>query len=316
MTRKNTNSNPDSQNSRKRSAEWPVFEQNLATALKSMQEDEFLVISQKRSNLFVQFAAHGEFGMRVETTSGAYLDKEEDHSARTHHALLALGWKLPTGSPTESTPADDPDGSPNYFVDFPVGTSPQQIAALSVRTLADLYEIPHPGNLEYDAFDNDETPISYKILKIQSVKKRRASPRSPAKRLLKAVIAATGLQDLEYDDVEDLCISYGDLGVIVALSEGMSFIRILSPMMKATGANNELLEVINTLNAEQQAIKYFVYNDYVMAMHIISAQPIVDQHVHKAIADFARHAMEASPKLAEVLLSTAENVSPTAHTLQ
>ena len=65
MTQKITTSNTYSKNSLKRSAEWPVFEQNLATALKSMQEDEFLVISQKRSNLFVQFAAHGEFGMRV-----------------------------------------------------------------------------------------------------------------------------------------------------------------------------------------------------------------------------------------------------------
>ena len=316
MTQKNTTSNTHSKTPLKRSVEWPVFEKNLAEVLKSMQEDEFLVISQKRSNLFVQFAAHGEFGMRAETTSEVYLNKEESHSVRTHHALLALGWKLPTGSPSESTPADDPDGSPNYFVDFPAGTSPQQIAALSVRTLADLYEIPHPGNLEYDAFDNDETPISYKILKIQSVNKRKASPRSPAKRLLKAIIAATGIQDLEYGDDEDLYICYGDLGIFVALSEDMSCIRILSPMIKVTGGNNGLLEVINTLNAEQQAIKFFVHNDYVMAMHIISAQPIVDQHIHKALTDFGRHAMEASPTLAEVLLGTAENVSSTPHTLQ
>ena len=165
MTQKAVALNKPTVQSQKRSAEWPVFQANLATVLVSMQEDEFLIISEKRANRFVQFAAQGGFGIRAETTGDAYLGRNEQLSPENHLALLALGWKSPTGNPAESTPTDDPDGTPNYFAEFPANTPPERIAALSIHTLADLYGISHPGSLEYDAFDHDGTPIEHKTLK-------------------------------------------------------------------------------------------------------------------------------------------------------
>ena len=295
---------------RKRSIEWPMFQKNLATALKSMQEDEHLIISEKRANRFVQFAASGGFGIRMETTSNAYLGKTESHSERIHLALLALGWKPPTDTPAKSTPEDDPDGSPNYYIDFPEGTSQRCIATLAVRTLADLYEISHPGNLEYDAFDSEGTTIEYKILKIQSIAERKKRVRNPARRLLKSVMAATGIKDLEYDDDEHLHVVYGDLNVFIILDENASCVRIISALFSEITTSNELLGVINTLNAEPNALRFFVHEECVIAMYIIPAKPIIDSHVGKALEDFGRHALEASPRLAAVLLNTAETTLP------
>lgn len=104
----------------------------LAQTLTQMREDEFLVISVKRSNRFVQFAAQGAHGLRVEATSNAFLKGSDRLGLDDLAVLAALGWKSPTGSPTHSTPGNDPTGSPNYFLDFPAGSNTTQIAELAV----------------------------------------------------------------------------------------------------------------------------------------------------------------------------------------
>ena len=307
MTQKEIVSNKTTVRSPKRSAEWPVFQANLATVLKSMQEDEFLIISEKRSNRFVQFSAQGGFGIRAETTSNDYLDRGEKHSAEDHLALLALGWKSPTGNPAESTPTDDPDGSPNYFVEFSPGTPPEQIAALSIHTLADLYGISHPGKLEYDAFDHDGTPIEHKALKIQSVKDRRARTSNPAKRLLRAVVAATGIDDLEYDEDGHLCVRYQDnLSLFVLLSDDAAYIHFMAVLASEITLNETLLSVINELNDEARPRRFLIHDGSIIAMYMLPAKPIIDRLVEKALNDFADHVTKALPNLAAALLPADE----------
>ena len=94
---------------------WPAFVQKLTGVLKRLKEDQFLILSVKHSNRFVQFAAQGAVGMRIETTSDSYLKEPERLGKRDISALIDAGWQPPTGSPDESTPDRDPDGSPNFF---------------------------------------------------------------------------------------------------------------------------------------------------------------------------------------------------------
>ncbi len=302
MTQKNIVSKQSAVKSQKRSAEWTVFQANLATVLGSMQEDEFLIISEKRTNRFVQFSAQGGFGMRAETTSNAYLDRSEEHSLEDHLALLALGWKQPTDSPAASTPTDDPDGSPNYFVEFPAEAPPEQIAVLSIHTLADLYGISHPGNLEYDAFDHDKIPIEHEILKIQSVRERQAKLNDPAKKLLKAVVAATGIQDLEYDEDGHLCVRYQtDLNLYILLTEDAAYIHFMAVLASDIAPNEILLTVINELNDEGKPRRFLIHDGSVIAMYMLPAKPIINKLVEKALNDFADHVMKAIPRLASAL---------------
>ena len=97
--------------------------------------------------------------MRVETTSNSYLAKADQLDLRQISALTALGWKDPTGTPVESTPEADPDGSPNFFAEFPAPVSFAAVADLAVRTISEILRLPHPGSLEYTAFDQERGAI-------------------------------------------------------------------------------------------------------------------------------------------------------------
>jgi len=130
------------------SVAWPAFVERLAGVLGALEEDQYLVISVKRTNRFVQFAAQGAFGMRAETTSNDYLTGSERLSARQVLALRAAGWHGQTGSPDESTPEKDPDGSPNFFVEFASPVPFMDVAQLTVQTVAEILGVPHPGFLE------------------------------------------------------------------------------------------------------------------------------------------------------------------------
>jgi len=144
---------------RRRSLAWPPFEDQLTAVLGALEEDQFLVITVKRTNRFVQFAAQGSFGMRAEATGNRYLARSERLDPGQIAELVATGWQNPTGSPEESTPEDDPDGSPNFFLEFPAPVCCPEAAGLAVDTLARILRVPHPGFLEYEAFDTDGNAI-------------------------------------------------------------------------------------------------------------------------------------------------------------
>ncbi len=116
MTKKMIESKTDSTS--RHSTAWLRFAQRLADVLENLEEDQFLILSTARSSSFVQFFAQGASGLRVETTSNSYLPEPEQLSPARISALLVTGWNAPTGSPSESTREADPDGSPNYFLQF------------------------------------------------------------------------------------------------------------------------------------------------------------------------------------------------------
>ncbi len=73
---------------RKLSVAWPPFEKALASALAQLEEDQFLVISAKRGNRFVQFAGQGSFGLRAETASNGFLPKSDQFNDEQMRALV------------------------------------------------------------------------------------------------------------------------------------------------------------------------------------------------------------------------------------
>src|ERR1035441_6380341 len=57
---------------------WPAFERKLAEALDVLEEDQFLVITEKRGWAYVQFAGQGSFGVRAQCVSNNYLDEAHE----------------------------------------------------------------------------------------------------------------------------------------------------------------------------------------------------------------------------------------------
>ena len=143
------------------SVAWAPFVERLAAVLAKLKEGRYLILLVKDSDRFVQFAAQGSRGMRVETTSNAYLSKTDKLNKRQITALHKSGWNDPTGSPDESTPENDPEGSPNFFIEFPDPVSFAGVGNLAVYTLAEILGVPSPNALRYDAFTADGKEIAF-----------------------------------------------------------------------------------------------------------------------------------------------------------
>lgn len=281
---------PDPEARRPLSVAWPPFAQHLADCLRSLDEDQYLILSLKRGNRFVQFAAQGAFGMRAETTSNDYLAESERLDASQLAALGAAGWRGPTGSPAESTPERDPDGSPNFFVEFQDPVPFEQVSELAVHTLAEILDVPHPGFLEYDAFDAEGHAILLPSLGLRHAgppprpKGRAALPQ----RLLTTIREAIGIPDLEYDDDGDIGVPYGSIAAFVRLEGNPPTVRIHCRLLAQLEETPELLSRLNAINRGLRHLHCFVHEGSVYAVADIPAKPFAGEVVASVFQYFCQ----------------------------
>ena len=144
---------------------WKRFAGELANALRGLEEDEWLILSLKRRNRFVQFMNQGGAGFRAEAVSDFYLADGDQLSEHDHGVLLELGWGAPTNLPDEL--GYRPDGSPNYFLDLANPVPLDELAQLAVNTLLHVYGAEHPNALEYSTGSQDRTFIRFPNLGIR-----------------------------------------------------------------------------------------------------------------------------------------------------
>ena len=150
--------------------EWARFASDLAACLSVLEEDEYLILSYKRANLFVQFAGQGNFGMRAEAVSNVYITPRRAMlSAEQYQKMVGLGWEPPTEfPPSETGLPPDIDGSPNFFLDLANPVDFDRAAQLAVATFRGIYRIRHPEMLQYKAFCSvDNSPIRFPTLRLK-----------------------------------------------------------------------------------------------------------------------------------------------------
>jgi hypothetical protein len=142
--------------------EWHHFSERLAVVIADLHEHDFLILSEKKRNVYIQFASGGRAGIRVEAVSEQFfpdLDKEDKMN------LDELGWSPPTyilGPKGEKVPG----GSCNYSID-PDKMSSAKLADLVVRTFCLVYHTPHPGDLQYRAFHAPNTEMRFPTLGLE-----------------------------------------------------------------------------------------------------------------------------------------------------
>ncbi len=152
---------------------WRAFERRLAETLGVLEEDQYLVVSAKRGWAYVQFAAQGSFGMRAECVGNNYLDEAHALSAGQTALLRRIGWSTPTGTREEILAKRRKGGSPNFFRDFDRPVPCADASGMAVCALTEVFEIPHPGCLEYEAFDKKQRTILVPTL---GLKRREPKP--------------------------------------------------------------------------------------------------------------------------------------------
>lgn len=143
---------------------WRRFARELAVALGALEEDEWLALSLKGRNRFVQFMNQGGAGYRLEAVSDFYLAENDRLSESDRSLLLELGWDGPTNLPDEF--GHRPDGSPNYFLDLANPVPFDEVAMLAVNTLIRVYGAEHPNTLEYSTGSSQHESIRFPHLGI------------------------------------------------------------------------------------------------------------------------------------------------------
>ena len=270
----------------RRSKDWPRFEARLAETLTKLVEDQFLVVSVKQSNRYVQFSAQGSFGMRVETTSNHYLPRGQKLDRKQMSALKKLGWQVPTANPKQSTPERDPDGSPNFFIDIDSPVDAAAIARLAVTTLVDVLGVAHPGHLEYEAFDAPGGEVELAKLGLKRAVRNQESGGEDAA-LLKLIREITGITTLKRDEDGDIGVRYGSTLVFARMLDEPRRVHLFSPLVREIAEGVEVQDRINRLNAGSDGIRYFWINGAIYAALDIPADPFSAREVASAYRHFS-----------------------------
>lgn len=272
-----------------RSNAWPPFTKSLSEVRAVLEEDQYLILERKGGWGFVQFAAQGPQGLRAEAISNAYLPADRQLSPNAVKRMADLGWLSPTGSPESSTPRQDPDGSPNYFLDWPRPVPFDKVAQVAVDTLVDVYEIAHPGWMHYKAFARGGAQILLPTLGV-SCEHPTAPPREDEPetieavrdRVLQGIRGATANQELEPDQAGDIPVRIGSSAVFVRIFGDPPVVRIWSPVLGDTESTSQLMVRINELNTQSMFVKWLIEGSVVVVTMDLFGRGLPTQHVLNA----------------------------------
>jgi hypothetical protein len=264
------------------SRDCPLFEEKLTSVLSKLEEDQCLIISAKKGNRFVQFACQGAWGMRAEVTCNHFLKGEDRLTRRQMSWLRSHGWNAPTGNVSQATPEKDPDGSPNYYIDFPAPLPVGEIAHIAMEALLSALEVPHPGLLVYEAFDDNRKMHSFEEL---GLKPAIQLGKCLQERLLEVCRKVTGIAGLKCDEDGDISVPYGKL--VVRVSPLFDKVRLLSMLISGIDESPSLLRKLNQINMGPYGIRCILDKKTIIAAFDLLANPFVPDHLADEIREFA-----------------------------
>ena len=290
---------------------WAVFVKKLAAVLKERDVGDLLTLQAKDSGEWIQLATE-KSSFRIEVKSDHFRDDDDQLTFKQVIDLAAIGWSAPTGTPEQSTPESDIDGSPNFFSDVPVPLKLKTLEALIGRTFTEVFGVSTPDALDYEAYDCEGNSLSLPALGLEPVVNSQDSNLNPKlpQLLLDVVRELTGINTLDWDEEGDIGgITLGGISAFIRLVENRPYLRIYSPILMMAYGSLALLEKLNELNC----INGFMHvclmpNDCVMAVSDVLVSPFVTSHVANALGNYLQTADEYATELiasfgAEAVLS-------------
>ena len=263
--------------SRIASDDWQTFADKLAAVLERLDEGQFLILSLKDRNLFVQAVAQGNHGLRLETTSNEYRSNDDQLSETEIARLEKMGWRLPTRP--DSRPDNDLFGSPNFYLDAPQPADVSVCASLLVRTLVDVLGVADHGQLEIASDDGYGQPLYLPSLGVDG---------DLHAKVFDTVTEVSG-QDCTVDgDGRIGPVIYGE--VIVYLMVIENAIRLFCRVMEDVAESHELLVHLNALNGERADCHLYLQDGILLAMADVPTKPFVTAHLARALPEFCAFA--------------------------
>lgn len=268
---------------------WTPFSKRLQFTLAAMTEDQFLVISLKETNRFVQFAAQGALGMRAEVSSNHFLSGREKLGEKQVRALVRMGWQKPTGTPEEATPEKDPNGSSNFFLDVTNPVDFSAIATLAINTLSEVLGVAHEGFLQYEAFDYAGNQLALPELQIKrGLRDPKLKLAELATQVLNVLREATGLLDLDFNEDGEVRLQADILHpYAIRLVGRPPMVQFFTPVVDGgVGTGKKSLEAVNYLNANAGPVRYAVLEDSLVAVLEVPAWPLQSEHISNSLERF------------------------------
>ncbi len=286
---------------------WEAFEEALSSAL-SVLEEEFLVVSTRTGNRYVQFNVSPDEGVFAETVSNAYLGPDEKLDVGQLADLLFLGWAAPTRAPNAPNPDATTKGSPNHFREFPRPYSCADVARFAVRTLTGPLRIGSPAELEYKAFDEAGHPVTLPALPIDRLPLPRpkvkvaTKPRGPTEfdrlraRVLAAARAGTGQGSLAYEDGA-LHVPIGNRMGWIRPNERPHYVRVHLHLLSDVEGGEDFLAQIHEVNSRLPVVRV-IYKERSVFLGIdFPALPFRPEHLTQAVTLLAQFADEVVEEL-------------------
>ena len=141
---------------------WVALASRVAGVLGKLQDEDALILSRHGRRYFVQATGSARTGIRAEAVSNGYITNDIPLDRAEIARLIELGWSAPTHTPEVEHGPDAPDdGSPNYYLDLAAPVKLASLATLLAMTLRDVYGAADPGELRYQAFDDEGDPLIF-----------------------------------------------------------------------------------------------------------------------------------------------------------
>ena len=268
-------------------ATWLAFSEALTAVLAKLKDDDYLCLSVEGSERYVRFSLEWEFGMRLETTSNFFLDKEDRLDTRQINSLIAGGWNAPNWNPDEQIDDEEADLCPNYFMDLNSPIELEAVATLAVRVLAEVLLVPSPQQLQYFAFDGEELAIEFPELGIKMEDLSFDGDQEVvASQLLETLKETTGNKDLEFDEDGDIGIRFDTALVFSGVNLEGQFVTLFSLLLTSVQESPALFKRLNDINANEMLLRVYYRDDVVYAVADLPAMPFVGTHVAEAFGYF------------------------------
>jgi len=278
---------------------WGLLQRRLAEALAALGEGEwqYLILEDRKTGRFVQFAVEAKSALLAEAVSNDYLPEADALSERSTRALVNLGWTPPPPHPEGTNPKPK-----NFHQSYDRPVDYRAVAMLAIRTLREVFQTPLPGRLEYHAFGERAGAITLPTLGLV----RRPPPEPKAEtlesiraRVLAALRDASGVQTLEADKDGDIRVPYGEAQVYVRLVDKPPYARIQAGVVRNVQQSEKLYQRLDELNRRVRFARFFVEEGLLFVATEVFTSPFVVQHVVHAcrvlgeLADDMRNDLQA-----------------------
>ena len=278
------------------------FSDRLINALRSLESGQWLILQKCGTADWVQFFAEGNDKYRAESKSNFYRELAEELTLEQQECLSRIGWREPTGSGAESTPSNDPRGSPNYFLDLSLPRHASKLVNVTAATFTDVLGVAEPEGLVYEAFYANSDSLSLPQLGLRPRVDEHDNSQNPQLRLqlLGIFKELTGIDTFTYDQDGDLGpINFGCVSAFARLVEDQPYLRLYAPVLDDVDQSPELLSRINELNCTHGFLHLCVLNDCVTVVSDILIAPFLVSYVAHGMGNFLQLADEFASELRE-----------------